>query len=115
MTLFLHAILQQMQIYHARQIGKRAVVFLDGQSTLNHSEKNVYFGKTCGRSAVAQRRVLWLSQCSTPVLHITMLFVRLVLHVHYHTYVFCCRNTKLRQQKKIIRFILRHLVDMVAI
>jgi len=33
-----------------------------------------------------------------------------VLHVHYHTYVFCCRNTELGQQKQIVRFILRHSV-----
>ena len=26
--------------------------------------------------------------------------VFLVLHVHYHTYVFCCRNTELGQQKQ---------------
>jgi len=45
MTLFLHAILQQMQLYHTLQISKRAVVFLDGQSVLNHSEKNLYFGR----------------------------------------------------------------------
>ena len=34
-----------------------------------------------------------------------------LLHVHHHTYVFCCRNTELGQQKWIVRFILRHPVD----
>ena len=35
----------------------------------------------------------------------------LLLHVHFHTYVFCCRNTVLgRQQQYIVRFILRQPV-----
>ena len=34
-----------------------------------------------------------------------------VLHVHYHIYVFCCRNTELGQQKQIVRFILRLYVS----
>ena len=36
--------------------------------------------------------------------------VFLVLHVHYQTYVFCCRNTELGQQKSIVWFILHHPV-----
>jgi len=35
----------------------------------------------------------------------------LVLQIHHHTYVFCGRNTELGQQKKIVRFILRHPVN----
>jgi len=38
----------------------------------------------------------------------------LVLHVHYHTYVFCCRNTELEPQKLIVRFILRHIVHLYS-
>ena len=38
----------------------------------------------------------------------------LVLHVYYHTYVFCCRITELGQQKWIVRFILRHSVFLVC-
>jgi len=37
----------------------------------------------------------------------------LVLHVHYHTYVFCCRNTELGQQKRIVQFVLCHSVQTV--
>ena len=35
----------------------------------------------------------------------------LVLHVHYHIYMFCCRNAELGQIKEIVRFILRHPVS----
>jgi len=33
-----------------------------------------------------------------------------VLHVHYHTYVFCCRNTERGQRQYAVLFILRHPV-----
>jgi len=34
----------------------------------------------------------------------------LVLHVRYHTYVSCYRNTELPQQKLTVQFVLRHPV-----